>query len=67
MILSDNSDLAKAEAEYNAATLKINNKEKKLDMQMKALDTEHSALTTEQDAVKSLISDNVSKSFNIFS
>ena len=66
-IKSDDTDLAKAEAEYNAATAKINAKEKKLDQQMKEMDTEHSALKTEYDSVKSLISDNVSKSFQLFS
>ncbi len=64
---SDSTELAKAEAEYNAATLKINNKEKLLDNDLKALDTEHSALKTEQDSIKSLIKDNVDKTFNLFS
>ena len=64
---SDSTMLAKAEAEYNAATSRINRKEKLLDNELKALDTEHSALKTEQDAIKSLISDNVDKTFNIFS
>ena len=63
----DNGFLAKAEADYNAATAKINRKEKLLDNDLKALDTEHSALTTEFDSVKSLIGDNVEKSFNLFS
>ena len=66
-IENDNSELAKAEAEYNAATAKINRKEKLLDNDLKALDTEHSALTTEFESVKSLIGDNVEKSFNLFS
>ncbi len=66
-IQSDDTNLAKAEAEYNAQTAKINAKEKKLDQQMKAMDTEHSALKTEYDSVKSLISDNISKSFQLFS
>ena len=66
-IQNDNSELAKAEADYNAATAKINRKEKLLDNDLKALDTEHSALTTEFDSVKSLIGDNVEKSFNLFS
>ena len=66
-IASDTTELAKAEAEYNAKTAKINNKEKLLDNDLKALDTEHNALKTEYDSVKSLISDNVSKSFNLFS
>ena len=65
--VTDKTDLAKAEAEYNAKTLKINNKEKKLDNQLKTLDTEHSALKTEQESIKSLIKDNVDKSFNLFS
>ncbi len=63
-IESDNSDFAKAEAEYNAATAK---KEKQLDNEMKVLDTEHQALKTEFDSVKSLIGDNIEKSFNLFS
>ncbi len=66
-IQSDNTNLAKAEAEYNADTAKINKKEKKLDQQMKEMDTEHSAVKTEYDSVKSLISDNISKSFQLFS
>ena len=65
--VTDKTDLAKAEAEYNAQTLKINNKEKKLDNQLKKLDTEHAALKTEQESIKSLIKDNVDKSFNLFS
>ena len=63
----DNSDFAKAEAQYTADTAKIKKKEQILDNEMKALDTEHSALKTEMDSVKSLIKDNVDKSFNLFS
>lgn len=66
-ITSDNTNLAKAEAEYNAQTAKINSKEKQLDQQLKEMDTEHSALSTEQDSIKSLIKDNVDKTFNLFS
>ena len=66
-IENDTAELAKAEAEYNAKTAKINNKEKLLDNDLKALDTEHSALSTEFDSVKTLIGDNVEKSFNLFS
>ncbi len=66
-IESDQTELAKAEAEYNAATMKINKKEKLLDNELKALDTEHNALKTEFDSIKSLIGDNVEKSFNLFS
>lgn len=66
-IQNEDNNLAKAEAEYNAATAKINTKEKKLDQQMKEMDTEHNALKTEYDSVKSLIGDNISKSFQLFS
>ena len=66
-IQTEDKNLAKAEAEYNAATAKINTKEKKLDQQMKEMDTEHSALKTEYDSVKSLIGENISKSFQLFS
>ena len=64
---TDNSGFAKAEAEYNAETAKIKKKEQILDNELKALDTEHQALKTEMDSVKSLIKDNVDKSFNLFS
>lgn len=64
---SDTTELAKAEAEYNAASAKINKKEKLLDNDLKALDTEHNALKTEFDSVKSLIGNNVEKTFNLFS
>ena len=66
-IEADQTELAKAEAEYNAKTLKINNKEKLLDNDLKALDTEHNALKTEQESIKSLIKENVDKTFNLFS
>ena len=66
-IETDSTELAKAEADYNAATAKINKKEKLLDNGLKALDTEHSALSTEYDSVKSLIGDNIKKSFQLFS
>ena len=40
---------------------------KQLDNEMKSLDTEHNALKTEFDSVKSLIGENVEKTFNLFS
>ena len=66
-IEADSTELAKAEAEYNAATAKINKKEKLLDNDLKALDTEHNALKTEFESAKSLIGENVEKTFNLFS
>ena len=66
-IETDSSEFAKAEAEYNAANMKINNKEKLLDNELKKLDTEHNALSTEMDSIKNLIGKNIEKSFNLFS
>lgn len=66
-IEADTVELAKAEADYNAATSKINKKEKLLDNELKALDTEHSALTTERDSIKSLVGDNIKSTFELFS
>ena len=65
-IETDSSEFAKAEAEYNAANMKINNKEKLLDNELKKLDTEHNALSTEMDSIKNLIGNNIDKSFNLF-
>lgn len=66
-IETDSTDLAKAEAEYNAETAKVNRKEKLLDNDLKAVDTERQALTTEQDSIKTLIQDNIKGSFELFS
>lgn len=65
--VDDESDDAKAEAEYNSEMRKTNNKEKILDMQSKAVDTEYSALKTEYESVKSLISEHADKDFTMFS
>jgi len=65
--MEDKKYVAKAEAKYNADVRKVNDKDKKLDMQLKALETEQSALKTESETLKSLVKDNIEKTFNIFS
>ena len=55
-----------AKATYDANTASISSQEKLLDLELTQINTEHSAVKTEYDAVKSLISDNVDKSFNVF-
>ena len=62
----DSVELAKAEAEYNAATSKISRKEKEIDRQMTKLDTEHEALKTERDSLKEIIQENVDNTFKLF-
>ena len=63
----DKTALAKAEAEYEKATKDIDSKDKKYDMDLSKLETERTALTTEYESVKKVISDNIERTFGIFS
>ncbi len=63
----DKKALAKAEAEYEHESKKIDQKDKKYDMELSKLETERTALTTEYDSVKKVISDNIERTFGIFS
>ena len=63
----DSRELKKAEAEYENAMKKISRQDKQYDMELNRLETERSALTTEYDSVKKVISDNIERSFGIFS
>lgn len=63
----DKSALAKAEAEYEHKTKQIDQKDKKFDMDLSKLETERTALTTEYESVKKVISDNIERTFGIFS
>ena len=64
---SDDTDLAKAEAEYNTALQNLESKDKQYDNELKNLDTEHSALQSEYDSVQTTIQKNVERSFKAFS
>ncbi len=61
--VSDLEGIAQAEARYNAAKARIENKENTIDLKIKNLDTEISSLTTEYDTMKGLISKTIEKSF----
>ena len=63
----DSTALKQAEAEYEYAMKKIDQKDKKFDMDLNRLETERSALTTEYDSVKKVIQDNIERTFGIFS
>ena len=63
----DKKALAKAEAEYEHETKKIDQKDKKYDMELSKLETERSALTKEYESVKKVASDNIERTFGIFS
>ena len=63
----DSKELKKAEAEYEHAMKQLNRKDKQYDTDLNKLETERTALTTEYDAVKKVISDNIERTFGIFS
>ena len=64
---TDDSEIAKAEAEYNYEMQKIQAKDKEYDNELKLLDTEHTALESEYESVKSTLQKNVERSFKTFS
>ena len=63
----DKRAYAKAEAEYEHQTKAIDAKDKKFDNELSKLETEREALKTEYDSVKKVVSDNIERTFGIFS
>lgn len=63
----DDTDLKKAEAEYEHELSTINDKDKKFDTELSKLETEREAIKKQMDSYKTIIKDNVEKSFGIFS
>jgi len=64
--VTDTTDTAKAEAEYETTMASIQSKDKRFDMQLSNIDTEHTATQTEIDSVKKVINKNIDRSFKIF-
>jgi hypothetical protein len=64
--VSDTDAIARAEAEFTAKKAELTYKEDAIDLKIKKLDTEISALTTEYDSVKTLISNSIQKTFQMF-
>ncbi len=62
----DTSDDAAAEAEYEAAMVDIQKKDKLFELRLEQVQTEESAVEKELDSVKQVINDNVEKSFGTF-
>ena len=62
----DQNAIDNAKVTYDKNTSSISAQEKLLDLELTQINTEHSAVKTEYDAVKSLISDNVDKSLNVY-
>ena len=63
----DSTAVAKAEAEYEHAMRQINRKDKEYDLDLAELDTKRQALTKEYESVKTVISENIERTFGIFS
>lgn len=64
---SDDTDMARAEAEYKVKTAEIQTKDKRFDLDLQSINTEHTAIQTEVDSVKKTIEKNIDRSFKIFS
>ena len=63
----DSKALAKAQAEYEHKVKEIDRKDKKFDLDLSKLDTQRTALKTEYESVKKVISENIDRTFGIFS
>ena len=65
--VSDETNLKKAEAKYEADMRKINQKDKKFDTDLAALEAERNAIKTEIDTLKTIAKDNVDRTYKLFS
>ena len=65
--VSDEVDLKKAEAKYEADMRKINQKDKKFDTDLAALEAERNAIKTEMETLKTVAKDNVDRTYKLFS
>ena len=63
----DKQALAKAEAKYEHDLKIVNRKDDKIDKEISNLETERNALTKEYDSIKKVASDNIERTFGIFS
>ncbi len=63
---SDESDVAKAEAEYETAMATIKSQDNKYDLQLKQIETQHSAVQTEIESVRKVIDKNIDRTFKLF-
>ncbi len=64
--VTDKDAVARAESEFNQIKARLNYKDEVLEVEMKNIDMEIATLSTEYDTVKSMISKNVEKVFNLF-
>lgn len=65
--VADESEVAKAEADYETAMAEIQSKDKRFDLQLETIDTEHNAVQQEMDSVNKVMDKNIERTFKIFS
>jgi len=65
--VSDDVAIKKAEAKYKHDLKELENKEKELDRNLTNLETERQALTEQRDSIKTVIKENIDRTFKIFS
>lgn len=65
--VTDEVNLRKAEAKYEADMKKIDMKDRKYDTDLAALDTERNAIKQEMDTLKTVAKENVERTFKLFS
>ena len=63
----DTSDDAAAQSKYEYESASISRKDNQLDLELGQLETQHEAVLKEYDSVKEVISNNVDRTFNLFS
>ena len=65
--VSDEVELKKAEAKYEADMKKIDTKDRKFDTDLAAIETERNAIKQEMETLKTVAKDNVERTFKLFS
>ena len=64
--VSDSNEIAKITAEYERDKTKINRKEEAIDVKMQKLETEQSAISQMLESYRTMIDDNIDRTFNTF-
>ncbi len=64
--ISDDKELRKAEAQYEADMNRINAKDARYDTELSQLETERNAIKNEIDTLKTVAKDNVDRTFKLF-
>ena len=64
--MADEVELAKAEVEYESDMKKINAKDKRYDTELSTLENQRSAMKEEMQSMKTVIKENIDRTFKIF-